>query len=105
MAERPIKRSERQIVAESNDVVETNTDAKSPEERETTKPLPRKNTEPSRKDRGHQQKEEASRTSPLNLALVRGPKPKKEKPPVIHTPQELTDSDEPELIEQQEETE
>ena len=132
MVERPIKKSERQAVTESNDVVkapetepitnegaqdaitqsptespESNDVVKAPqtepitttgaqdaitqpsEERSITKPLLAKDKKKG-KGRGDQRKDEQSIKPPANLALMRGPKPTKAKPPVIPKTQEET---------------
>lgn len=109
MVERPIKKSERQAVTESNEVVEktltsepstiegaTDSITETPEKRNTkVLPLPTKDKTKAKegKGRGSQQKDEQSSRPPMNAALVRGPKPTKAKPPVIQKPQEETESD------------
>lgn len=100
MVERPIKKSERQAVAKPDDVgeaIETQPsmieDAQDsitqpPEERSTSRPLPGKDKRKgSREDR---QKDERSSRTPINPALMRGPKPTKIKPPVVKETQEAT---------------
>ncbi len=106
MIERPIKKSDRQAVPQSNDVVEKVIKTESLEERDIT--LPRKDHKISRKepqerpepqerqnrqDRQNRQKEEFSSRTPVNPALVRGPKPTKPKPPVIPALNEATEAD------------
>lgn len=106
MVERPIKKSDRQAVTESNTVVEEAVEAEpstvegstesitqSSEERIPKKlPLPVKDNTKG-KGRGSQQKDEQSSKAPGNPALMRGPKPTKSKPPIIQKAQEATESD------------
>ncbi len=109
MVERPIKKSERQVVTKSNDVVEealdteprtiegaTDPTTQSPEEQNTKqRPLPVKDKTKGKegKGRGDRQKDDQSSRPPVNPALLRGPKPTKPKPPVITKTQETTESD------------
>lgn len=103
MVERPIKKSERQTVAEPSDVVEEvlETEPSSsegglgsitqfPEERNTTRPYRAKDKT---KGKGKGNQKEDSRSSPVNPALMRGPKPTKPKPPVIKETQSATADD------------
>lgn len=84
MVERPIKKSERQTIAEPSDTepsaIESSSDAntQSSEERSTPKPFRGKD-----KIKGKAKDKEDSRSTPVNLALMRGPKPTKPKPPAI----------------------
>lgn len=97
MVERPIKKSERQAVTESNDVVdvvkEAPTEATSTDEgaetpiqssskRVISLPIPAKDKK-KEKDRGDRRKDEQADKPPANLALMRGPKPTKPKSPVV----------------------
>lgn len=97
MVERPIKKSERQAIAEPSDVVkevvETEPNLMSgsldstippPAERNTTRPSPRKDKT---KGKGKDNQQQEERSKPANPALMRGPKPTKPKPPVIKDPQ------------------
>ncbi len=104
MVERPIKKSERQAITEPSDVVKQDLETEpsliegsldsitqSPEERNTTRPSPRKDKTKG-KGKGNQQEEDRSRLG--NPALMRGPKPTKPKPPVIkETQPETADED------------
>lgn len=105
MVERPIKKSERQAVTESNTVVEAAIEAEptiegstesitQPSEERTPKKLPLPVKDPTKgKGRGSQQKDEQSSRAPGNPALMRGPKPTKSKPPIIQKAQEAAESD------------
>jgi hypothetical protein len=112
MVERPIKKSERQAVTKSNDVVEealdteprtiegaTDPTTQSPSEQNTKqRPLPVKDKTKGKegkegKGRGDRQKDDQSSRPPMNPALLRGPKPTKPKPPLITKTQEATESD------------
>ena len=113
MVERPIKKSERQAVTESNDVVdvvkeaaaEPSTDegaqnpiAQSSEQRIISRPLIIKDKQVVKdkqkgKDRGDRRKDEQADKPPASLALMRGPKPTKPKSPVVVTSPEPTDED------------
>ncbi len=97
MVERPIKKSDRQAIAEPSDVVkeviETEPDLipgslestiQPQEERNTTRPSPRKDKT---KGKGKENQQEEDRSRSANPALMRGPKPTKPKPPVIKDPQ------------------
>ena len=95
MVERPIKKSERQAASPSSDVGEQ----PKRKERPIEEPLDSKSRESfQRKDRSkgrgkrHQQD---SGTTPVNPALMRGPKPTKPKPPVLLETQEPAIEDEP----------
>jgi hypothetical protein len=129
MVERPIKKSERQAVTESNEVgkapqtepstnegaqdsitqsqAESNEVGKAPQAEPSTNEDAQDSitqsqqkriiTQPvSAKDkkkgggRGDQRKDEQSSKPPVNLALMRGPKPTKPKPPAVKAPQEET---------------
>lgn len=104
MVERPIKKSERQAVNESNDVVDvvkeasgeptsTNEGAETPiqsSKRVISLPTPAKDKK-KEKDRGDRRKDEQANKPPANLALMRGPKPTKPKAPVVVTSPEATD--------------
>ncbi len=110
MVERPIKKSERQATAASNDAevvleveaspTETNQDSvtdspenQSPEKRNIPRPLPAKEKDKGKeKGRGREKERESSRP-PLNPALARGPKPSKPKPPVVQATQETPAED------------
>ena len=100
MVERPIKKSERQVAPpsdageETQEVQETqpNTVENSlevttalPEKRKVIPSVPGKEKS---KDRGRSSKGEEVATPPMNMALMRGPKPTKPKPPVVTTPLE-----------------
>jgi hypothetical protein len=100
MVERPIKKSERQTVAQASDVVEDVLETEpsriegsldsitpSPEERKTIRPLQRKDKT---KGKGKDNQHKDERSSSVNPALMRGPKPTKPKPPVIQEPVEET---------------
>lgn len=101
MVERPIKRSERQAVTDANnlgaapDQPSTNeaagADQPSPQKSSTTPPLVIKDK---KKAKGRErQKDEQSSKPPVNLALMRGPKPTKPKPPVTKAPEAVSESD------------
>lgn len=93
MVERPIKKSERQIVAEPSDVVEEvleteaslsegspDSTTQAREKRIITLPLAGKDKA---KGKGKGNKQDDERSSPANPALMRGPKPTRPKGPVI----------------------
>lgn len=109
MVERPIKKSERPIAPPSVEVetqetqppaeiqdqpsaVEDNLDAAtvSPEKRKVIPSIPGKERSKSR-GKGSNREEEPA-TPPMNMALMRGPKPTKPKPPVAVTPPEELES-------------
>lgn len=105
MVERPIKKSERQI-APPSDAVETQepqpTTVDESSESSTTLPEKRKvlpsipgKEKAKGKGRGSSREEVAA--PPMNLALMRGPKPTKAKPPVVEAPIEDVESGEPSL--------
>ncbi len=115
MVERPIKKSERQAMAESStaeEVVETQPTfegVQPSEERE--KPRPRLDKDKGKgkdkdKDRGRggKPKDDRESKSPTNLALMRGPKPTKPKPPVVQEDQEETAENSDETTAESEET-
>ncbi len=100
MVERPIKKSERQTVAEPSDVTEEVREAEpsliegsqdsvieSPKERDTPRPFRGKDKT---KGKGKGNKPEDDRSRPANPALMRGPRPTKPKLPVTK-PQEVTE--------------
>ena len=105
MVERPIKRSERQTVADAEpskvieEVLETEPTAiegsldvtPPPKERNIPRPSRGKDTTKG-KGKGNQQEE--SRSSPMSAALMRGPKPTKPKPPVVKKTESETADDE-----------
>lgn len=105
MVERPIKKSERQI-AEPNDAqeapefqqssVEEGNVASStplPEKRKVIPPVAGKENSDSKGRKGKGSKKEEP-SAPVNLALMRGPKPSKPKPPpVVAAPAEETQTD------------
>jgi len=107
MVERPIKKSERQAMAESNNVGEEsletqnktiegaqNSTTQSQEERSITRPILEKDKSKGKgRNKGGQQKDDRSSKQPANLALMRGPKPTKPKPPVIQETQDETAQD------------
>lgn len=100
MVERPIKKSERQAASPSDvkeEVQETEPSSvegsqgsisHSSEERNTTRPVQRKD-KTNKKGKGNQQESEPSRQA--NPALMRGPKPTKSKPPVIKIQEPTTE--------------
>lgn len=111
MVERPIKKSERQAVTESNtdnvvDVVKeapqepTSTDEgaetpiQSSSKRVISLPIPAKDKK-KEKDRGDRRKDEQADKPPASLALMRGPKPTKPKSPVVvkASPEPTDDAD------------
>lgn len=101
MVERPIKKSERQIAPPSDageetreQIQETQTNAVEnsletptapPEKRKVIPSVPGKEKS---KGRGKGGKREEEPSPPMNLALMRGPKPTKPKPPVVTAPTE-----------------
>ena len=100
MVERPIKKSERQTVAEPSNVKEEVLETESsliegsqdsiiepPKERNTARPF-RGKDKTKGKGKGNQPEEDRSRSA--NPALMRGPRPTKPKPPVTK-PQEVTE--------------
>lgn len=110
MVERPIKKSERQIAPPSDpgdtqetqetqpNVVEDGLEATtaSPEKRKVIPSIPGK--EKSQGKGKGSRREEESAIPPTNLALMRGPKPTKPKPPVVAAPsEEVESSSEPDL--------
>lgn len=100
MVERPIKKSERQAVAEPNDDIEVQeTEASTAEGNQDFTPLPEKQSAPrpllgkdksKAKGRGKEEKESRSARPPANPALMRGPKPTKPKPPVVQETPEVS---------------
>lgn len=106
MVERPIKKSERQIAPPSDageetqetqpNAVEDNLEATtaSPEKRKVIPSVPGKEKT---KGRGKGSNREEAAPPPMNLALMRGPKPTKSKPPVVVAapPEEVESSSEP----------
>lgn len=93
MVERPIKKSERQAVAQPSDVVEEvlgdqpspnegslDSISQSPQERSTSRPFRGKDKA---KGKGNRNQQEDERSTKVNPALMRGPRPTKAKPPVI----------------------
>ena len=84
MVERPIKKSDRQPIAEPSHTetspIESNpdTNAQSSEERSVPRPFRGKD-----KTKAKSKDKEDSRSTPGNPALMRGPKPTKPKPPAI----------------------
>lgn len=103
MVERPIKKSERQIAEPSNaeEALETQqpssedsnveaSDTPLPEKRKVIPPIPGKEKTKGR-GRGSQKEDEPS--APVNLALMRGPKPSKPKPPVVEAPLQDTETE------------
>ncbi|HAA31624.1 MAG TPA: hypothetical protein DCE56_32895 [Cyanobacteria bacterium UBA8553] len=99
MVERPIKKSERQVVAPSSDVgepakekgrpIEKRLDSTNSEERSAPRSFQKKERSKGR-GKGNQQE---SGPAPVNPALMRGPKPTKPKPPVIQETPEATSED------------
>lgn len=99
MVERPIKKSERQVVAPNSDVAEEATEKRRPieerldsttsEERSTPRSFQKKDRSKGR-GKGNQQE---SRPTNVNPALMRGPKPTKPKPPVMQETPEATSED------------
>lgn len=110
MVERPIKKSERQIAPPSDageetqeiqdtqpQAIENNLEATaaSPEKRKVIPSIPGKEKSKAR-GKGSKREEEAA-IPPMNMALMRGPKPTKPKPPVVTTsPEEIESSSETE---------
>ncbi|WP_009630958.1 hypothetical protein [Synechocystis sp. PCC 7509] len=105
MVERPIKKSERQIDPPSEvgeeiqelqpKAVEDNLEATttSPEKRKVIPSVPGKEKT---KSRGKGSNREETTAPPMNMALMRGPKPTKTKPPVVAaTPEQVESSSEP----------
>lgn len=103
MVERPIKKSERQTVAQPSDFVQEVPETESrpvegsrdsiiqsPEDESKTRPF-RGRDKTKGKGKGNQQEDERSRA--VNPALMRGPKPTKPKPPVSKKTQEATAED------------
>lgn len=103
MVERPIKKSERQIAEPSNagEALETQqpsseesnvevSDTPLPEKRKVIPPVPGKEKT---KGRGKGARKEDEPSAPVNLALMRGPKPSKPKPPVVGAPPEDTEAE------------
>lgn len=101
MVERPIKKSERQVAEPSNadEALETQqhssqesnveaADTPLPEKRKVIPPVPGKEKT---KGRGRNSQKEDEPSAPVNLALMRGPKPSKPKPPVVEAPPEETE--------------
>lgn len=94
MVERPIKKSERQIKADANGVGENLADpngvADELEQELKTEAQPRKNS-PNKQDRdktsrkGQRSRQKTEEPNRSNPALLRGPRPTKPKPPVVHT--------------------
>lgn len=101
MVERPIKKSERQIAPPSDageetqetqpNAVEDSLEATtaSPEKRKVIPSVPGKEKSKGR-ERGSKREQEPA--APMNMALMRGPKPTKPKPPVVTTPSEEIES-------------
>ena len=104
MVERPIKKSERQIAPpsdageETQETQETQSHAvedspeaavASPEKRKVIPSVPGKEKAKGR-ERGSKREQEPA--APMNMALMRGPKPTKPKPPVVTTPAEEVES-------------
>ena len=110
MVERPIKKSERQIAPPSDageeiqetqetqpQVLEDNLEAitASPEKRKVIPSIPGKEKYKG-KGKGSKREEDTA-TPPMNMALMRGPKPTKPKPPVVTaSPEEIESSSETE---------
>ncbi|MBW4665736.1 MAG: hypothetical protein KME01_16335 [Chroococcus sp. CMT-3BRIN-NPC107] len=107
MVERPIKKSERQVAPPSDAVEQTQEPQPTtvnesleattilPEKRKVLPSIPGKEKA---KGRGRgSNREEAAAPPPMNLALMRGPKPTKSKPPVVEAPPEEVESSEPPL--------
>jgi hypothetical protein len=93
MVERPIKKSERQTVAPESDAgEEVKGKGRSPEERLDSKPSRSFQKKDRKKGRGKGRQED-SRPSSVNPALVRAPKPQKPKPPVIEETPDATSED------------
>ena len=93
MVERPIKKSERQTVAPKSDAgEEVKGNGRSTEERLDSKPSRSFQKKDRKKGRG-KGKQEDSRPSSVNPALVRGPKPQKPKPVVLEETPDTTGED------------
>lgn len=106
MVERPIKKSDRQTVTAPSDLEEISQEttsssnnegadsiAPSPEKRVILQPV-RSQDKTKTKGRAEQQNNQQSSKSPLNPALMRGPKPTPPKvAPVIQNPSEATIDD------------
>ncbi|HEY9607241.1 MAG TPA: hypothetical protein V6C85_36885 [Allocoleopsis sp.] len=93
MVERPIKKSERQALAPKSDAgEEVKGNGRSAEERFDSKPSRSFQKKDRKKGRG-KGKQEDSRPSSVNPALVRAPKPQKPKPPVIEETPDATSED------------
>ena len=98
MVERPIKKSERQTVAQPSDVVEEVRETEPDTIEGSLESITTKREQPSKtrpfrgKGKGNQQEDSRSK-SPVNAALMRGPKPTKAKPPVIKETESQPDSD------------
>src|SRR5919202_3388291 len=93
MVERPIKKSERQTLAPKSDAgEEVQGKGRSTEERLDSKPSQTFQKKDRKKGRG-KGKQEDSRPSSVNPALVRGPKPQKPRPPVLEEPPDATSED------------
>ncbi len=104
MVERPIKKSERQVAPPSDAGEETQetqpnavedsleTTTPSPEKRKVIPSIPGKEKA---KGRGKGSNREEAAPPPMNMALMRGPKPVKSKPPVVTAPPEEVSSEDP----------
>ncbi|HEY9727215.1 MAG TPA: hypothetical protein V6D50_12270 [Chroococcales cyanobacterium] len=93
MVERPIKKSERQTLAPKSDAgEEVKGQGRSTEERFDSKPSQTFQKKDRKKGRG-KGKQEDSRPSSVNPALVRAPKPPKPKPPVLEETPDATNED------------
>ncbi len=106
MVERPIKKSERQIAPPSDAgeetqetqpiIVDDSLEATipSPEKRKVIPSIPGKEKA---KGRGKGSNREEAAPPPINMALMRGPKPTKSKPPVVAALPEEVESSAPQL--------
>lgn len=96
MVERPIKKSERQTVAEPSNTepsaIESSSDANTQPSEERSTPRPFRGKDKT-KEKGKGKQEDA-RSTAVNPALMRGPKPSKAKPPLIKKPESETPEDE-----------
>lgn len=104
MVERPIKKSERQIAepSDAKEAPESQQHSAGEESVAASTPLPEKRKvippvagkENSKANKGKGSKKEDQPSAPVNLALMRGPKPSKPKPPpVVAAPSEETQAD------------
>ena len=100
MVERPIKKSERQATdkpssdaAGSQESAALDSGTQNSEERGRNRSSRDKGDRGKRKGRGRDQEDDRAKT-PVNPALMRGPKPTQPKPPVVQSEPEAPEADE-----------